>query len=130
VIVAQGGIYGGFTLYVKDGRVVYEVNAFGNRTGRISSEPLEAGQTEIVVEFTPDESKLQRDPVPGRSSGPGVARLSINGKPAGETPVVNFGGTYFETLDIGSDLGTAVSPDYSSPFAFTGQIGSVKVEIK
>ena len=61
-----------------------------------------------------------------------MARLSINGKPAGETPI---GGApsfnqYEETLDIGSDLGTPVSPDYTSPFRFTGTIEKVTVELR
>jgi arylsulfatase len=66
VILAQGGRYGGYTLYVKDGRVTYEVNAFGNRSGIIvSSKPLEAGKAHIVVDFVPDESKPSKEPVPG-----------------------------------------------------------------
>jgi hypothetical protein len=65
VILAQGGRYGGYTLYVKDGRVTYEVNAFGNRSGIIvSSKPLEAGKAHIVVDFVPDESKPSKEPVP------------------------------------------------------------------
>ena len=60
----------------------------------------------------------------------GRARLSINGKPAGETPVANFGGYYYETFDIGSDLGTPVSSSYASPFAFTGRIDTVMLELR
>jgi hypothetical protein len=116
---------------VKDGRVVYEVNAFGNISGSIvSSQPLEAGKAEIVVDFVLDDTKLRKEMWPGRSVGPGVARLSINGKAAGETPVANFGGYYYETLDIGSDLGTPVSESYASPFAFNGKIDTVKVDIQ
>ena len=131
VILAQGGHYGGFTLYVKEGHVVYEVNAFGNISGSIvSSQPLEAGKAEIVVDFIPDATKLRKEMWPGRSVSPGVARLSINGKAAGETSVANFGGYYYETFDIGSDLGTAVSSGYASPFAFTGKIDTVKVDLE
>jgi hypothetical protein len=107
VILAEGGRYGGFSLYIKDGRVAYEVNAYGNRAGSIvSSQPLPAGKAQIVVAFIPEASSLKQETLPGRSVGPGVARLSINGQPAGETPVANFGGYYYETFDIGSDLGT------------------------
>jgi arylsulfatase A-like enzyme len=131
VIVAQGGHYGGFTLYVKDGHVVYEVNAFGNSSGAIVSPlPLETGKAEIVVDFVPDQTKLRKEMWPGRSSSPGVAHLSINGKPAGETLVANFGGYYYETFDIGSDLGTPVSSNYASPFAFNGKIDTVKVDVQ
>ncbi|MGC9948383.1 MAG: arylsulfatase [Bryobacteraceae bacterium] len=139
VILAQGGRYGGYTLYVKDGHVTYEVNAFGNRTGIVvSSKPLAAGKAHIVVDFTPDDSQPGKQVVTGgvgqgvstRAVGPGMARLSINGEPAGETPIAVFGGYYYETFDIGSDLGTPVSASYASPFAFNGKIDTVKVEIQ
>jgi arylsulfatase A-like enzyme len=138
VILAQGGRYGGYTLYVKDGHVTYEVNAFGNRTGIIvSSKPLVAGKAHIVVDFMPDSQPAKQVVTGGvgqgvttRPVGPGVARLSINGEAAGETPVAIFGGFYYETLDVGSDLGTPVSANYASPFAFSGKIDTVKVDIE
>jgi arylsulfatase len=139
VVLAQGGRYGGYTLYVKDGHVTYEVNAFGNRTGIIvASKPLEAGKAHIVVDFTPDESQPGKQVVTGgvgqgvstRAVGPGTAHLSINGEAAGEAPIATFGGYYYETFDIGSDLGTPVSASYASPFAFTGKIDTVKVDIQ
>jgi len=37
---------------------------------------------------------------------------------------------YFETLDVGEDLGTPVSPGYATPFAFTGKIESVTVDVQ
>ena len=84
VILAQGGRYGGYTLYVKDGRVTYEVNAFGNRTGIIvSSKPLETGKMHIVVDFKPDDSQASKQVVTGgvgqgvtsRPVGPGYRPL-------------------------------------------------------
>jgi len=117
--------------FVKDGRVTYEVNAFGNRAGTIiASEPLAGGKARIVLDFDPDQASLQKDPLPNRSVGPGVARLTVNGKPAGEAAIANFGGFYGETLDIGSDLGSPVSPAYDSPFAFTGHIETVTLELR
>jgi arylsulfatase A-like enzyme len=139
VILAQGGRYGGYTLYVKDGHVTYEVNAFGNRSGIIvSSKLLAAGKSHIVVDFMPDDSRLNKEVVTGgvgqgaqvRPVGPGSAHLTINGEPAGDTPIAIFGGYYYETFDIGSDLGTPVSSNYASPFAFTGKIDTVKVDLE
>jgi hypothetical protein len=139
VILAQGGRYGGYTLYLKDGHVTYEVNAFGNRTGIVlSSKPLTAGKAHIVVDFTPDDSQPNKQVVTGgvgqgvstRSVGPGIAHLTINGEPAGETPIAIFGGYYYETLDIDSDLGTPMSENYASPFAFTAKLDTVRVEIQ
>jgi arylsulfatase len=131
VIIAQGGVLGGFTLFVKNGHVAYEVNASGNRAGSIiSSETLQPGTAHIVLEFTPDAVESKPGLVNARRSTPGNAKLFVNGKPAGEARILAFGVPYFETLDVGSDLGSPVSPDYASPFRFTGKIETVKVDLK
>lgn len=62
-----------------------------------------------------------------RTSGSG--RLSINGKEAGEAKFARFGG-FSETLDVGSDLGSPVSNDYATPFAFTGQVEKVEITLR
>jgi arylsulfatase len=131
VIVAQGGRYGGFSLFVKGGRVSYEANAFGNPAGTlVSSEPLSSGKQQIVLDFMPDQVAAPGNALLGGGGGPGVARLSINGKPLGETKIVNMGGSRRETLDIGCDLGTAVSASYAVPFNFTGKIETVRVDVQ
>ena len=109
----------------------YEANAYGNAAGAlVSAEPLAAGKQHIVLDFIPDKVVAPGNALFGGGGGPGVARLSINGKPAGETKIVNFGGSRRETMDIGSDLGTAVSSSYSSPFTFTGKIETVRVDVE
>ncbi len=140
VILAEGGRFGGFTLFVKDRRVIYAVNSFGNNAGRIvSSDLLQPGATQVVLEFTPEDAKPGRAAIAGgavsatyalRSIGPGTAHLWINGKPSGDAPIASLGGYTFESLDIGSDLGTAVSSVYQSPFKFTGSIDTVRVDFK
>lgn len=56
-----------------------------------------------------------------------IARLVVNGKPAGAARLrVAPSG---DTLDIGSDLVSPVSPKYACPFAFTGKIESVVIDI-
>ncbi|MGC2403601.1 MAG: arylsulfatase [Acidobacteriaceae bacterium] len=125
VIVAQGSRYGGFTLYVKNGKVVYEVNAFGNRTGRlVSQSQLQPGRTRIVLEVNPE----------GAASAevrPGTATLSINGVAQGKATFTNLNGSsYTETLDVGSDLGSPVSTEYAVPDTFSGRVDRVKVEIR
>ena len=131
VILAQGGRNGGHALYVKDGKVTYEVTAFGNAAGAVvTSGPLEPGKAQIVVDFKPDRPIGQETTPLWAMSGPAIASLSINGKPAGEGRIANFGGYYRETLDVGKDLGTPVSAHYASPFAFTGLIHTVRVDVQ
>jgi len=86
VILAQGGMLGGYTLFVRNGKVTYEVNASGNRAGSLQSS-LEPGKAHIVLEFTPDKVDAKPGIVTGRTSSPGVAKLSVNGKSAGEVRI-------------------------------------------
>jgi arylsulfatase len=118
VIIAQGGRQGGYTLYLKDGRVTYEASAFGHSRGSlISSEPLGTGDANIVVDVIPT------------GNGPRVAMV-VNGKPAGEAKFATLAAAGGDTLDIGSDLVSPVSARYTSPFAFTGKIDSVTIDLR
>jgi arylsulfatase A-like enzyme len=133
VIVAQGGKYGGFSLFVKDNHVVYEINAFGNRAGRIiSTDPLPVGKTRIVVSLTRDKLDQNANAASFKinKARPGAATLQINGKSEGSAQFTNVNGGGGETLDVGSDLGSAVSPDYQSPSRFTGKIETVTFQLK
>jgi arylsulfatase len=124
VIVAQGGRQGGFTLYIKDRRLIYETNAFGNVGGRlVSSEVLSPGKVNVIVDVTPAGSGVGGF----RRSFPMNARLFVNGKMIGELKLRMAAGG--DTLDIGSDLVSPVSPKYASPFAFTGKIESVTIDL-
>jgi arylsulfatase len=134
VIFAQGSRYGGTTLFLSNHRVVYELNAFGNRSGQIvSTDPLAPGKAHIVIQVLPDGASRARVPEQTQSAKqlPGTATLAINGKPEGTGHLVNIninaGG---ETLDIGSDLGSPVSPDYQSPNRFTGKIDAVTIQLQ
>jgi arylsulfatase A-like enzyme len=128
VIIAQGSRYGGFTLFVKDRHVVYEINAYGNRTGQlVSLHPLKPGKVHIVlqVQREPDAMKASASTPLGQ---PGNASLTINGVAEGSAKFTNIeGSSYTETLDVGSDLGSPVSSSYASPNRFTGTIESVAI---
>lgn len=131
-IVAQGGRYGGFTLYVKNSSLVYESNINGLRVGQVvSSEPLPAGKVTVAVEFTPDAPVPAQPVASFTASRPvaGVITLSIDGKTAGSGHILGIGNNT-DTFDIGYDRGSPVSPSYTSPFAFTGQVESVHVDLK
>lgn len=131
-IVAQGGRYGGFTLYVKSGSLVYESNINGHRVGQVvSSELLPAGQDTVAVEFTPDNPASEKPPVSFTAVPPvaGIINLAINGKAVGSGHILGVGNNT-DTFDIGYDRGSPVSASYTSPFAFTGRVESVRVDLK
>lgn len=127
VVVAQGGRQGGYTLYVEEGRVTYEANAYGHLSGSLTSaEALRPGRATVTVEVTPVGSD-QGGPPGARRSHPMVARLIVNGQVIGESKVLMASSG--DTLDIGSDLVSPVSPKYAPPFAFTGKIRSVTIDL-
>jgi arylsulfatase len=127
VIIAEGGL-AGYTLYVKDRKLVYEYNFFGKNRYRITSnKPLPSGKVQVAFEYTQQDG--------GDMTTGGTGKLFINGQPAGEGKIdkvvpVRFSAT--ETMDIGMDLGAVVSESYQkeAPFAFTGKIEKVTVELK
>ncbi|MBB4199803.1 arylsulfatase [Rhodoblastus sphagnicola] len=138
VIIADGGRHGGFSLYVKDGKLIYASNLFGQKLERVVGKALPKGKATVVYEFDVDFSL--KEAAKGLVSAalvakarPGQARLTVNGEEVASEHLSSFGGfgsIGTETLDIGKDLGSPVSPDYESPFAFTGKIEKVELELK
>ncbi len=123
VIIAQAGYFGGWALYMKEGRVHHEYNFFGlERTNVASKSALPPGRHTIVYEFIPDEAK------PGTG---GKSILSIDGQRIAEghipkTQPFAFSGD--EGADVGLDGETNVSTDYEQgDNSFTGTIVKVTV---
>jgi len=126
VIIAQAGAFGGWVLYMKDGKPHHEYNFFGlERTNVGGDAPLPPGKHTISYEFIPDAAQ------PGAG---GKSLLSVNGKQvaAGQIPKTQpflFSGD--EGADVGVDGETNVSNDYrQGDNAFTGRIVKVTVEVK
>jgi arylsulfatase A-like enzyme len=126
VIIAQAGAFGGWTLYMKDGKVHHEYNYFGVERTNIAGPPaLTAGTHVIKYAFTADAPK------PG--SG-GTCALYVDNKKVAEghipkTQPYMFSGD--EGADVGMDGETAVSSDYKQgDNAFTGTIVKVTVDVK
>lgn len=124
VLAAIGGITSGWSLYIKDGKPTFYYNLFEVEHARIqSSESLPKGKSSVRMEFTPVE------PGPGK---PADVKLFINGKETGSGRVektVPFRYSV-EPFDIGRDTVSAVSKDYTVPFAFNGRIDHVTIELK
>ncbi|TAH38293.1 MAG: arylsulfatase [Planctomycetota bacterium] len=125
VIIAQAGYFGGWTLYMKDGKVHHEYNWFAlERTNIASTSALAPGKHNIVYEFIPDAAK------PGTG---GKSILSIDGQKVAEgripkTQPFAFSGD--EGTDVGMDNETNVSPDYEQgENRFTGSIIKVKIDV-
>lgn len=126
VIIAQAGRFGGWSLYMKAGRV-HEVYNFGGleRFTVSSPQPLAPGRHTIRYEFIYDGRK------PG--SG-GTSRLRIADQPAAELRIARtlpFLYSADEGVDVGTDNETPVTDEYKEgDNEFTGKIHKVTVEVK
>ena len=125
VIISQGGAFGGFALYAKDGRPAYCYNLFGLERFKVyGSEPIPAGSHQVRMEFAYDGGGLGKG---------GDVTLFVDGEQVatgrveGTVPML-FSGD--ETTDVGSDTGTRVSDDYGlRDSAFTGDVQWVQLDI-
>jgi arylsulfatase len=126
VIIAQGGSYGGWSLYAKDGgRPAYCYNFFGLQRFKVESEePMPPGEHQVRMEFGYDGGGLARG---------GTVDLYLDGRQVAHGRVDRTEPMVFsadETTDLGSDGATPVSDDYGpEDSAFTGRINWVEIDI-
>ena len=102
VLVAEGGAAGGYTLYIKDRKPVYEYNFMAHERYKItSSQKLSAGRAVIRVDFKYDD---------GIGKG-GTLSLFINDKKVGEARIEKTCPSRFgpESFDVGMDNGSPVT---------------------
>jgi arylsulfatase len=121
VIVSDGGVDGGYSLCLLDGRLHYVSNFLGRAHSVVSSPlALPPGPHTVVVEF--ERAGQQTS----------LARLLIDGAAAGEIAIPRTNPFFFavaEGLEVGSDSTSAVWPAYDPPFLFTGTIRQVTIEV-
>ena len=125
VILAQGGRFGGWSLYVTNGRPAYTYNFVGLKEYTVnSSERLQPGKSTIKLEFAYDGN--------GRGKG-GTATISVNGKRVGSGRIERTNANIFsadDAADVGVDEGTNVSSAYAQhDNRFTGKIEKVRVDV-
>ena len=126
VIIAQAGAFGGWVIYMKEGKVHHEYNYFGvERTNIAGQTALSAGKHEIKYEFVADSPK------PG-TGGKSVLYVDSQQVAEGQIPKTQpfmFSGD--EGTDVGVDAETAVSNDYKQgDNKFTGKIDKVTIDTK
>jgi arylsulfatase A-like enzyme len=125
VIIAQGGAFGGWSLYLADGRPAYCYNLFGLQQFKVrGANRVPAGEHQVRMEFRYDGGGLAKG---------GTAMLFADGEKVAEgrvdaTEPMMFSGD--ETTDLGSDTATPVSDDYGPATSrFTGQIQWVQIDL-
>jgi arylsulfatase len=129
VIFAHGGVSGGHSLYLKDGTLTYTFNWVGTHLQNVVSDrTMKPGKHLVVAEFT--ATGPNEDPkMPGAK---GTLDLYIDDQKVGSEEIVTQPG-YFcvvgDGLCVGRDSASPVTPEYRSPFRFTGQIEKVVVDV-
>ena len=108
VVVTQGGRFGGYALYLKDGRPVFAYNAVPPDVFIVAGDaPLPSGPHELTADFAIDK--------PARGAG-GMLTLRVDGKPIASGRIERTIPTWIsfsEGLDVGRDTLTPVVDDYT-----------------
>ena len=126
-VIAQGGRFGGWSLYVKDGVPAYDYNFLGlQRFSVASAKKLSPGKHTVVLDFAYDGG--------GPAKG-GKGTLMVDGEKVGEGRIgVTQPGLFSadETADVGIDLGTPVveAIGAEAKSRFTGRIPKLTLEVK
>ncbi len=126
VILCQAGRFGGWSLYLKDGRPTYTYNFLGLQRFTIAAPaPVSAGKATIRFEFAYDGGGLGKG---------GTGTILINGKKVAEGRIdrTQFGiFSADEGADVGEDGETPVVEDYGipAPYRFTGRITKATVDL-
>src|SRR5262249_4300694 len=119
------GRFGGWSVYLKEGKPMYTYNFLGLEKYRIASpKPLPAGKATIRYEFVYEGSGLGKG---------GAGTLLVNGEKVAEGKIARTQPNVFsadEGADVGQDGETPVTDDYpEGNNRFTGKIHKVVVEI-
>jgi arylsulfatase A-like enzyme len=126
-ILVQGGRFGGWSLYMKDGVPAYDYNFLGlQRSSITASEPVPAGKATIRFEFAYDGGGLGKG---------GNGTIFVNDQKVAEGRIDHTQCCIFsadETADVGIDLGTpvveAIGAEEES--RFSGSIPKVTIAVK
>ena len=124
VIISQGGRFGGWSLYMKDGIAHHQYNYLGLERSNVgATKALTAGHHVIKYEFSIDEAK---------AGAGGTAVLSVDGEKVAEGKIPKTH-PYLQSMDeginVGADHETPVSEDYKEgDNKFTGKIQKVTIE--
>ena len=124
VVLTQGGISAGYALMFNDGKPVFHYNLANVAHYNIAAkDAVSPGRHTVVFDFKYDGGGIGKG---------GIGTLSVDGKQLaqgriGNTIPLRF--SFDETFDVGEDTGTPVNLAYDVPFAFTGRIEKVVVNL-
>ena len=125
VLIAQGGRFGGWAVYCREGRLAFVYNVLGIHEFEVVSDVVAPpGRHQLRAELAYDGGGLGRG---------GRVTLYVDGSPVGAGRVGATQPLVFsadETTDIGRDTGTPVGSGYTTATSrFTGRIHWVQLDV-
>jgi len=128
IILSQGGKFGGWALYMDNGKPAYTYNWFGLDSYTVtSSKAIPKGNAEVKLDFAYEGGK---DPGKG-----GIATIYVNGEKVAEGRIektIPFVFSADETADVGKDDATQVANSVfknAKDSEFTGHVNKVEISI-
>ena len=122
VLLAQGSVLGGYSFHLVGDRLAYVHNLSGLEEHRVES-PVRLSPGSHELEFRFDRTVDHQ----------GVGSLLVDGKQVATAEIPRFTMNRFSItgagLTCGRAQGVAVTDDYLAPFAFTGTLRRVTVEV-
>jgi arylsulfatase A-like enzyme len=123
-IVSCGGVYGGYSLWMQNGKPAFSYNLVTIETFRWKgANAVGPGKHEIEFDFDYDGGGLGKG---------GTGTLKVDGAAVASHHIARTMGYIFpwdDGLTVGEDTATAVDSDYTAPFPFTGTISKVTMHI-
>ena len=124
-IIAQGGRFGGWTLYFREGTAKFVYNVLGIKEFAIAAtDAIASGTHQVRVEFAYDGGGLGKG---------GTVTLYHDGNPVGTGRVEFTQAMIFsadETTDVGYESGTTVSSELTAEASrFSGKIEWVQIDL-
>jgi arylsulfatase len=128
-LLSAGDVQGGYSFYVKDGKLHYFYNYVGSSFCHVESNiPVPEGRHKLRFEF---EVTGQPDVRNGKGA-PGRGQLYIDDKLVGQVDIpltmplsLGLGGG----IVCGADTGSPVTSEYKPPFKFTGTLYGVTIDV-
>jgi arylsulfatase len=129
VLLAHGGNTGGYSFFVQSGKLHYVYNYVAAKEFHVESrDTIPTGRHTLRLEF---ERTGEADPRQGKGA-PGHVRLLVDGWVVGEGDIpvtipllIGLGGG----LICGRSSASPITDAYQPPFAFTGVLEEVRLEI-
>lgn len=118
VLFATGTENAGFSIFLDDGHLVFDYNAFDDHTIVRSNRAVGAGDHKLGVEFHRGPSRTAK------------AQLLIDGEVVGEGDIPWVMATISSVgPSVGYDAGSPVSRAYTDPNPFTGKLHDVEIQL-